>query len=729
MAGFGELLRARRHAAGLTMEELAERSGVSARAISDMERGHSRGPQHRTLEALADALGVTAAERDDLITAAKAGRRRPTTPPPGGCDLPRGAADFTGRAAELAVLSGQDGITVVSGAPGLGKTSLAVHAARLGDHPDGRFFVDLRGLDAEPVPPADVLARLLKALGTPERRIPQDTEERAGLFRTAVTGRRCVVVLDNATDEAHVRPLLPNPGDVRVLITSRRTLSGLEAVHRLPLAPLPPAESAELLRVITGRAGVDVARVAELCGHLPLALRIAANRLLSRPGWTVAHLAGRLGDEERRLAALTAGDLRVGPAFALSYRQLSAPARRVFRRLGLIAGPDTGVPLAAVLAQHGLDETDDALEELVDLGLLQSFVAGRYLFHDLIRLFARERLADEESPAELDAARTRMHDWLLENALRAGRCFEPDHGAPTDTRQDLVALATPADAQLWLETESPHWLAALRAVAAGGAHRLVVDVAEAMHWFSDRFTHWTHWTEVYRLSYEAAKELGDRSLTVVHLNYLAWALSMCAGRHQDSVDHALEAFELARADGDARQQAWALDYAARAHWKLADTELAVAEASRAAELFEQAGDRDGRPQSLALLGRVLREAGRHEEAIALFRDMIDSMRDPERAPSPVVARMTEAYARMWIGEGQLALDRPAEATATLREAVPLLREYGRPQGVAGVQEALGRALLALGETAQAREALHEAAGLWAGVGEHDRAREAVALLD
>lgn len=729
MATFAELLRRHRHAAGLTMEQLTERSGVSTRAISDMERGYSRGPQRRTLVALADALGVSGAARDELVAAAKAGRRRPATSAPGACELPRGAADFTGRSAELAWLAGVEGVAVVSGPPGLGKTALAVHAARtLPDFPDGRFFVDLRGLDAEPVPPVEALGRLLRALGVPERRLPKGLAERSGLFGSLAVGRRCVVVLDNALDEAQVRPLLPPPGRTVVLITSRRPLSGLEAVARLPLAPLPPAESADLLRTITGQDAPEVAELARLCGHLPLALRIAGNRLVSRPGWTVAHLADRLGDEERRLGALTAGDLRVGAAFALSYRQLSPSAQRVFRRLGLVEGPDTGVPMASVLAQAGLDDADDALEELVELGLLQSSAAGRYQFHDLIRLFARQRLVEEETPAERGAAQARMRAWLLDNALRAGRFFEPG-GPPADGGDGLVELAGAAEAQLWLEAEHPHWMAALRAAAARGEHRLVVDVAEAMHWFSDRYLHWTSWVEVYALSHEAAVALGDARLTVVHLNYLAWALSVCGGRHEEGVARASEARRLARELGDVGQQAWAVQYTALAYDQLGELETALERAREAAELFLAAGDWNGRPQALARVAYCLRGLGRLAEAAEAFQLVLDEIAVPGREPSPLVAQMTEGYAAMFQGEAWSALGRTDEAVALFRRALPLLEGFGRTRGVAQVRYWLGRELVRSGRDGEGREHLRAAAELYARLGEDEEAGEVRALLD
>lgn len=423
---FGPLLRACRRTARLTLEELAEASGLSARAISDMERGRSLGPQARSVLAIAEALRLSGTERARLLAAAKAGRlgAAGAWSAAGHGELPRSVADFTGRGAELDRISallgrpagaGAATVVLVSGPPGVGKTGLAVHAAHgLGrQFPDGAFFVDLRGLDSQPLASSTALSRLARALGTSEAAVPPDRRDRAGHYRALLQNKRALIVLDNAVDEAQVRPLLPAGGRSLTLITSRRLLSGLEGVRRLHLGPLSPADASGLLRAILDRTGADlpdlaVADVARLCGHLPLALRIAGDRLLGGPDRTAADLADRLRPEEHRLDQLVAGDQSVAAAFGLSYRQLSGPAQRAFRRLALVPGADFAAPLAAVLAGTDPADAEDALDELVELGLLETAPGSRYRFHDLVRLFARERLAAEEPVADRDAAAARM---------------------------------------------------------------------------------------------------------------------------------------------------------------------------------------------------------------------------------------------------------------------------------------------------------------------------------
>ncbi|MFD6444905.1 helix-turn-helix domain-containing protein [Promicromonospora sp. NPDC060204] len=526
-AQFGPLLRSLRQAAQLTIEDLSHASGVSVRAVGDMERGVSRGPQRRTVQALADALGLDAGQQAELADAARAGRPRTTDEPAqraSAFGLPRGLADFVGRAAELEALcdlartasaEGPVPVAVVHGAAGLGKTSCAVRAAELlaDDFPDGQVYVDLRGVDPEPLPTAEALRRLLLAVGLDPRAIADDEQERAGQLRAALSERRFLVVLDNAADEAQVRPLLPGEGAGMAIVTSRRTLGGLDDVARIALAPLSQEESAELLRAVAGDAGTaaspgdsaEAVRVAQLCGHLPLALRIAGTRLASRPGWTMRHLAERLSDEDRRLANLAVGDVGVEAAFALSYLALSEGAKRCFRRLALVPAVDLGVPIAAVLTEADLYDAEDELEHLVELGLLQHEGVDRYRFHDLIRLYAGQRLREEETPGDRAAAERRMTDWLLETATTAGRVFEAGGDAPPAVGAGLVPLSTPKAARAWLEAEQETWLAALRRAAAAERDEQVAALGEAMRWYAADNQHWgREWLEVFGLTRAAA---------------------------------------------------------------------------------------------------------------------------------------------------------------------------------------------------------------------------------
>jgi len=423
------VLRGHRRAARLTLEQLAEVSGVSARTLSDMERGQSKGPQHRTVTALADALALDGDARRELFELARDGRLRDHWARPAGrCELPRLVDDFTGREAELIWMSelvyaesapGAGLVGLVTGSGGMGKTTLAVRAAHLlrPSFPGGVFFIDLLGMSPRPASAADALRLLLRALGAADEQIPVDLPERSSVYRSLLRDRRALVVLDNAGSEDQVRPLLPGDGSSRALITSKRLLAGLEGVRRLGLGPLSPPEATELLAGILGRpaAGDEepaLSLLAELCEGMPLALRIIGNRLVSRPGWDPAELAARLADEEHRLDQFKAGDLKIATAFAMSYEQLADAARRIFRRLAVVPGRDFDADLAALVGEVPADVAWDALDELVDLGLLLDSAAGRYRFHDLVRLFARTRLEEEETPAEREALTARLASGL-----------------------------------------------------------------------------------------------------------------------------------------------------------------------------------------------------------------------------------------------------------------------------------------------------------------------------
>ncbi|MFI6874868.1 ATP-binding protein [Streptomyces sp. NPDC050400] len=744
----GPRLRELRRAAGLTMEELAEASGVSARAISDMERGHSRTPQPRTLAALATALKVSDQERRRLEEDVRAQRRSGTAARPGLCEPPRVVADFTGRADELAAFrrTAADGdrggpapVVLVHGQAGVGKTTFALRAAEAlrSNYPGGCLYVDLRGVDPAPPSAGDVAVRLLRALDVPARAVAASDEERCAQVRAALRERRCLLVLDNAADEAQVRPLLPGAGAGPVLVTCRRVLSGLEGVRRLALAPLTPEESAALLRTIADQAArpsaaEDVAEVSRLCGHLPLALRIAGTRLSTRSGWSVRHLVERLSGEDRRLAALRTGDVSVGAAFALSHAQLSVAARRVFRRLAHLPGVDFSAPLVTLVTDDDLTDTMDVLEELVELGLLQPRAADRYQLHDLLRLFAGERLRGEEPEGERAAVRLGMVRRLLEITVTAGRWFEPGFGAPPATWAGPVPLATADEAAHWLRSEAANWLGALRIAAGADEHRQVVETAEALHWFSDTSIAWRGWYEVYGLSRASAAQLGDRRLEATHLNYYAWAANACARRYDEGLAAALAARDIAAAGGDLKEEAWALQYAAdaaRLDGRPQEALELLRQALRPADLAE---DHDGYVHLLVRMGNAQDIQGRYEEALATY-----GKARRELADRPVSAHQGEAaLARILVYSAHVLglLGRHEEALEQAREALATTTARETPALTCRLHLARGLALAGLGNHQAARAELTRVVELTEEVPLHtrdfvDEATKILASLD
>lgn len=722
---FGPHLRGLRQAAQLTIEELSYASGVSVRAIGDMERGVSRGPQRRTVQALAEALGLDEERRAALAEAARAGRPRATAQAPDTprrYELPRGLADFVGRTAELELLCEQgraastDGpapVVVVHGPAGLGKTACAVRAAEMlrETFPDGQLYVDLRGVDAEPMPSTEALHRLLRALGLDPRAIPDDEQERAGQLRALLADRRCLLVLDNAADEAQVRPLLPGPGAGMAIVTSRRALTGLEGVTRSALEPFSQEESAELLRAISKTpdgAPDDTMHVAQLCGHLPLALRIAGTRLASRPGWTMRHLAERLSDQDRRLANLAVGDVGVESAFALSYAALTPRAKECFRRLALVPAVDFGVPIAAVLTETDLYDAEDQLDELVELGLLQHEGVDRYRFHDLIRLYANRRLHEEDSAEARAAAEERMSDWLVGTATAAGLWFESDKDVISPGDGGRVRLSTLEEARTWLHVEKDSWLAGLRLAAAAGRDEQVAALGEAMRWFAADTQGWAgDWVEVFELTRAAAARLPDPRRELWHMNREVWATLATAQSRggeaaQEGTQRAMEVYRLAESLGAIREQADAVCNAAEGWRQLRDIDRTLWAYSRGRELAEAAGYHQTYYWAASGEAVVLAHLGRRDEAIATYRQLLMIIDGQPRVSA--AARHSRTFVITALTSALLAEERWDEAVEVAEPALAVASEQGSGF-TANLHWLLGRAYVGLGANAAATEHL------------------------
>ncbi|MFJ3216381.1 ATP-binding protein [Kitasatospora sp. NPDC086801] len=762
---FGRLLAGHRVAAGLTQEELAAAAGVSLRAVGDMERGRTRGPQRRTVRALAEALGLDDVQAAALDRAAQCGRPRGTRPAqtaavpargpavpapagpapteaaapaaplaPGALALPRDIADFTAREDALALLAeladddrpAHPRVVLISGQPGLGKTAFALHAAHTlaPFFPDGQLSLDLGGMAATPLSARDALGQVLRALGVADNAVPAGTEERAGLYRALVRERRLVLVLDNAADESQVRPLLPGSGPAVTLVTSRNALPGLESVLRLRLDALAPGEAADLLARIAGRERIDgapdaTAELARLCGYLPLALRIAGQRLVARPQQPVSHLVRQLAAEEHRLDLLETGDLAVRPAFALSYRRLPAESQLVLRRSALTAGHDFTAAVAAAYAGLPVVRTELVLEQLIDAGLVQLATPERYRLHDLVRLYAGERLGADEGPEAVAQARARAGDWLLSRAAEFGLRFDPDHAA-ADIDTDTAPGADPdrtgppvplTEAARWLEEEHPEWLAALHQAFAAGRHREVIDTAEAMHWFSDRLLSWDIWAEVFQLSVDAARACGDRLAEAVHVNYLAWTYVTCLHRYQRGIDLANEGLELARRIGAREQEGWALTYLAAGLRHLRRHREAIEAYHRAADAFAAVDGRSGLIGRLVTLrgaANCLRDSGRAEEAVeSRRRALAGALELVERWDSPLMHLMAAMTAHE-LGLDRAALQRWSAAEKAYRQALTHYEAIGRPDSMTKTLTELGTALIEQGRADEARELLTEA---------------------
>lgn len=477
---FGNQLRTARQFFGLSQEELAERSGMSVRAIGSLERGSSKWPHPSSIGRLADALGLGGQARERFFVA---GRRRPAYDGAVLADVPQESlpdradrqviprqlpcpvAQFAGRQAELARLTslldqahtGEPSAVVISaigGTPGVGKTALALHwAHQVADRfPDGQLYLNLRGFDASggPLPPGTAIRYLLEALQFPGERIPASAEAQAGLYRSLLSGRRMLVILDNARDAAQVLPLLPgNPGCL-VLVTSRCQLAGLAAVqgaHLLTLDLLTETDARELLAQRLGATRLDdepeaATQVIKLCARLPLALAIVAARASVRPLPSLGALAVELGEAGRRLDALETGDAlaSVRTVFSLSVSCLSADSVRMFRLLGLHSAPDITIPAAASLAGMLPALAHRVLSQLTQAHLITEPVPGRFVMHDLLRAYAAELAEAGGTVHNRRAALTRLFDYYLSTSAAAMDAMFP---AERDRRPDAGLPAAP----------------------------------------------------------------------------------------------------------------------------------------------------------------------------------------------------------------------------------------------------------------------------------------------
>ncbi|PPK63177.1 NB-ARC domain-containing protein [Actinokineospora auranticolor] len=737
-AAFSVLLRAHRERARLTQEELSERTGISVRAISDIERGVAKSPQRRTVAALAGPLRLTEIELDHFQTSAKAARLRTAST---AADarvfsgalvgaLPPDIDDLSGRERELGALrelaeevaTGERAgtVLVLTGPPGTGKTTLATSAAHAlaPRFPDGQVFLKLRGMSSEPRTPTDLLHVVLRSMGVDGVRVPAELEQRTNLCRFLLKDRRALLVLDDAAEEAQVRPLLVGGPRCLTLVTSRQMLLGLTGVSRFVLDVLDRAAAVALVSTIAGPTRVadepDAAgELVELCGRLPLALRIAGNRLAGRARWPIGRLVGQLRDRGRRLSTLTAGDLGVRDVFDLSYRQLSARAATAFRRLALVPGADFGA--GAVAALTGLDEEDAGavLEELADASLLLlSQVEDRYQFHDLLRVFAAECLARDEPPQAAREAEARLVEWLVRTATAAAG----GHFRPSSTPAPVgPSFADDVEAGRWLREEESNWLGALRGTAARGEHRAVIELAEAMHWYSEIGGTAATWLEVFGLGLDSALATGSRHDEAVLRGFLSWTLHALFARSADAADMARSARTAAEAVGDLREQAWARVYLANCdptadHPRLLD---------EAVELFDRADDHLGLHLARMYRGANRHQHGDHRAAAAEFAACLEFFRPPPVDGTPIDHAL-RAYVLLRAAQNHAALGDLTPALANCAEAMTLFRASASTVGQARVSQTWGRLAHTSGDLDEARSRLHDAFALFGRAGQPQR---------
>lgn len=517
---FGALLRRHRLMAGLTQRELAARAGLSARAISDMERGRTGRPYPRSLRMLADVLGMRP-EDEDRFHAAVSGRARQGAARAAAMavvphQLPAGIRHLVGRGAELARLSAISrgggrsaaAVAAITGMGGVGKTALAVYWAHLAarNFPDGQLYVDLRGFCAadEALDIVETLRICLDGLGVLVGRRPGAVQAQLGLYRSLLARKRVLILLDNVRDEQQIRPLLPGAGSM-IVATSRRTLAGLAAVDGVTavnLGVLSGAQSRQFLRLRLGArrisaAGDAVNELAEACAGLPLALSIVAARAAAHPHLPLEALAAELGEDRHRLDALAISDAEADPrtVFSWSLHYLSDPAAQLFRLLGLHPGTSISGSAAASLARMDVGSARRLLRELADANLVAEAGLGRFALHPLLRSYAIEQGQTHDAETTRAEARERMLDHYLHSAERARRLLYPGEWQldPPSPQPGTVPerFAGRQQAREWLTAEHRVLVAvAITAAATGQDELRTALLAQTITPFLQAERHW-----------------------------------------------------------------------------------------------------------------------------------------------------------------------------------------------------------------------------------------------
>ena len=650
--------------------------------------------------------------------------------------LPPLVAGFTGRDGDMAVLAGLLDpagaagpvvVSAVAGLAGVGKTTLAVqagHAARRrGWFGGGVLFIDLHGYDESPVEPGQALDALLRALGVAAERIPPGLQERAGLYRSVLAeiGDPVLVIADNASSEAQVRPLLPGAGPHKVVVTSRHTLAGLDA-RLVDVTVLGQEASVALLDAAlrAGRPADDrisgdpkvAGWLAGVCGGLPLALQITAALLKADPQLSAAELAEELAAESQRLEQLAyddgsgSGAPSVAAAFELSYRRLEDTAARVFRLLPVNPGPDISTAAAAMLADQPAREARKVLAGLARAHLAEAAPgsAGRWRMHDLLRLYAQQ-LSDAHAGADSrEQARDRLLSYYLSTAHAADEHLRalPGMTVPREfTSRD--------DALAWLDAERSCLVAAVTMAADTDRDQVAMDLALALAGYFEWRRRFDDWLTTAAVSLGAARRLSDRHREAAALTGLGHALN-CVRRFGEVITVCREAAAICRETGDRHGEADALTGLGYALRGVRRFEEAITACRDAAAICRETGDRNHEGRALVSLGYCLQEARRFEEAITACRDAATIHREAGN-------RDAEGGALTNLGYSLYGARRFEEAITACRDAAAIHQETGSRYGEADALRNLGFPLHGVGRFEEAITACQDAAAIYQEIGE------------
>jgi DNA-binding SARP family transcriptional activator/tetratricopeptide (TPR) repeat protein len=669
----------------------------------------------------------------------------PKSPRP--AQLPADIGDFTGRETHVAhlcgLLTGVDGsssgavrIAVVNGAGGLGKTTLAVHAAHRvrEEFPDGQLYVDLLGASAQPADLGEVLARFLRDLGVEGDRVPARDDERAALYRTRLTGRRVLILLDNAQDAAQVRALLPGSSSCAVLVTTRNRTPDLVSARFVDLNVLEETEALALFSRIVGeeRAVAEPDATTEVlfaCAGLPLAIRICAARLAARRSWRIATLAGRLRNIHRRLDELSIGDLAVRASFQVSYgslqpRAVGAEPARVFRLLGLWQGSWISCPAAAALVGVQEDEIVDALETLVDGNLLESPAPDWYRFHDLLRVYAIERVQEEEQEAARAEAVGRLMRWYLDTAEAAADTVSPHryevaNEGVKQRRATASAFGSVHEALAWYDNERVNLAAATRQAAVAGLHDIAWRLPPTLFPVFNRRSNWAECVSTHLIALESVRKVGDRLGEAWVLNQLGFALARL--RDTEAFGLLEQALAIRREFGDVLGEAQTYIALGEGHLNVhGPGQDALLHLRRAADLLEPMGAISLRSVALNNLGEVYFGLDDLDAAVQCYTQARDI--------GCQLGGYVEGHALHNLGRVFLRLHRVDEAIASLSEALRKYQAAGLLYSVALTLTELAAARVKTGDIAEANASLTRAIRVFEQMGDQAEAAKAASLL-
>ena len=583
--------------------------------------------------------------------------------------------------------------------------------------PDGELWVNLCGYGTgQPVTPEQALDDFLRALDVPGEKIPAELDARAALYRSLVAGRRMLMVLDNAATADQVRPLLPGSATCLTLVTSRNRLSGLtvrDGGQRIALDVLPPGEAMALLRQIIGADQVDqepeaAAELARRCAYLPLALRIAGDRIAERPQWLVADLVEDLAEETGRLDVLATEDdenTQIRTVFSWSYRALTPDTARAFRLLGLNPCPGISLPAAAALLGTTMAVARRQLDALTNTHLLDEPQRGRYQFHDLLRAYAAERVRDDEPEDNIDKAVHRLLEWYLHTAHSASLvAFQQLHTIPVDPPDKEcrpLAFATRDQALAWYDTEHANLLATVRHAATTGRYAIAWQLPHTMFYFLELRYRPVELMDVFEVALDASRRLNNAIGEFWSLSRLG---DVCWGflhRTEDAMAYYRRALTVARETRHQWHQGAALLNLGIASLSLDLFEQALDYLGRALPILRETGDIHGEGTTLVHLARTLRRLRQYDQAIDHARRSLIIFRESDN-------KSNEAYALRALGLVYLDLRQFEPALDHFRQALEIYVDLDDQRQRAEVLNDIGETRHRTGDLAAARDSWHEA---------------------